>query len=428
MDERNPPSPVSSDARRDATNPDRAALRAGIADEIARQGVHPVAERTLALLAEAALVATPAPPGYRVIDRTGAPRHITDPDGNPVPMDVAALFAEFRERHPALFRPVPEPEPEPEPVVVPPPDVRAATARFVAAQSVRVRALADGAARRGRTLGAAFGGRLATLRRDRAARFASGDATSAYTSASDSEVDAPVPVPVPTLAPGRAGLVADRVRDGARRAGGYARGRIADNASRLREVTRDRNVLRDALSRPALLLGIGAIALVSLAALLGGRITAPDTAPSDAPPVEAGSSAQPPSQTSAATPSPSAPDMSPAPAEEAPPKRTATNEISGPVEVIDTATLRVGGKLVRLFGVEWVRGGQADELIRYLAGRTVTCQPVAGSEARLCAVDGRDLSEVVLFNGGGRASPEATPDLVAAEDHARAERLGVWAR
>jgi endonuclease YncB( thermonuclease family) len=53
---------------------------------------------------------------------------------------------------------------------------------------------------------------------------------------------------------------------------------------------------------------------------------------------------------------------------------------------------------------------------------------VAGSEARLCAVDGRDLSEVVLFNGGGRASPEATPDLVAAEDHARAERLGVWAR
>jgi endonuclease YncB( thermonuclease family) len=106
----------------------------------------------------------------------------------------------------------------------------------------------------------------------------------------------------------------------------------------------------------------------------------------------------------------------------------ASTALSGPVEVIDTATLRVAGKLVRLFGVEWVRGGQADELTRYLAGRTVTCQPVAGSEARLCDVDGRDLSEVVLFNGGGRASAEATPDLVAAEDRARTERLGVWAR
>ncbi len=27
-----------------------------------------------------------------------------------------------------------------------------------------------------------------------------------------------------------------------------------------------------------------------------------------------------------------------------------------------------------------------------------------------CLVDGRDLSEVVLFNGGGRASPEASPN------------------
>jgi hypothetical protein len=83
---------------------------------------------------------------------------------------------------------------------------------------------------------------------------------------------------------------------------------------------------------------------------------------------------------------------------------------------------------VRLFGVEWVRGGQADDLTRYLAGRSVTCLPVTGSQNVLCQVEGRDLSEVVLFTGGGRASPEATPDLVAAEDHARSERLGVWKR
>jgi len=106
----------------------------------------------------------------------------------------------------------------------------------------------------------------------------------------------------------------------------------------------------------------------------------------------------------------------------------AANAITGPAQVIDTATLKLGGKVVHLFGVEWVRGGQADELARYLAGRPVTCQPAPGSENMNCQVNGRDLSEVVLFNGGGRASPEASPELVAAEDHARSERLGVWKR
>ncbi|TXM91303.1 nuclease, partial [Methylobacterium sp. WL122] len=106
----------------------------------------------------------------------------------------------------------------------------------------------------------------------------------------------------------------------------------------------------------------------------------------------------------------------------------AANAISGKAEVIDTATVRVAGKVLHLFGVEWVRGGQADELSKYLAGRAVTCTPVPGSENVSCTVEGRDLSEVVLFNGGGRASPEASPELVAAEDHARTERIGVWKR
>jgi hypothetical protein len=41
-------------------------------------------------------------------------------------------------------------------------------------------------------------------------------------------------------------------------------------------------------------------------------------------------------------------------------------------------------------------------------------------------VEGRDLSEVVLFNGGGRATPDATPELKAAEAKARAAGHGVW--
>ena len=120
----------------------------------------------------------------------------------------------------------------------------------------------------------------------------------------------------------------------------------------------------------------------------------------------------------------------PADPEEQPdePQRRNPDEVAGVAEVIDTATLRISGKLVRLFGVEWVRGGQADELTKYLAGRPVRCLPATGSSAFLCSVNGRDLSEVVLFNGGGRASSEATPDLIAAEDRARSERIGVWKR
>ena len=97
--------------------------------------------------------------------------------------------------------------------------------------------------------------------------------------------------------------------------------------------------------------------------------------------------------------------------------------------MIDTATLQdrrtgwCGGSAWSGFAA-----ARREELARYLGKRRSTCQPVPGSDAHLCSVDGRDLSEVVLFNGGGRASPEATPELVAAEDRARSERLGVWAR
>jgi len=100
--------------------------------------------------------------------------------------------------------------------------------------------------------------------------------------------------------------------------------------------------------------------------------------------------------------------------------------VSGVPEVIDTSTLRIDGKVVRLFGVEWARGGQAEDLTRYLRNREVACRPAPAADAYRCQVDGRDLSEVVLFNGGGRATPGASPDLVAAEQHARAERVGIW--
>ncbi|MFY9293572.1 MAG: hypothetical protein WAP03_23150, partial [Methylorubrum rhodinum] len=185
--------------------------------------------------------------------------------------------------------------------------------------------------------------------------------------------------------------------------------------------------------RPVVLMGFGALAgaaLVAGIALTGREDGAGETrtdtqaSRSTAPQTE-----EPPREADTAAPNPANTDTPPPETEQRPPEPPRNpNAVEGPAEVIDTATLRVGGKLVRLFGVEWVRGGQADELSKYLRGRSVSCLPAAGSSAHVCTVEGRDLSEVVLFNGGGRASSEATPELVAAEDHARGERLGVWKR
>jgi hypothetical protein len=49
----------------------------------------------------------------------------------------------------------------------------------------------------------------------------------------------------------------------------------------------------------------------------------------------------------------------------------------------------------------------------------------SGSEHR-CRVDDQDLSRVVLFNGGGRATASATTELRALEQQARSINVGIW--
>jgi len=108
------------------------------------------------------------------------------------------------------------------------------------------------------------------------------------------------------------------------------------------------------------------------------------------------------------------------------PANESPSTLVGVPEVVDTATLRVEGKVVRLFGVEWARGGQAEDLTRYLRGRPVDCRLVTKPDIYRCEVDAQDLSRAVLFNGGGRATADAPPELAAAEKHAKTERIGVW--
>jgi endonuclease YncB( thermonuclease family) len=103
--------------------------------------------------------------------------------------------------------------------------------------------------------------------------------------------------------------------------------------------------------------------------------------------------------------------------------------LRGVPDVIDTATLSLKGEVVRLFGVEWAPGGgKPEDLTRYLNGREVACEPAGSNDVYRCQVGNQDLSRVVLFNGGGRPTNDATPDLQAAADKAREAKIGVWGK
>jgi penicillin-binding protein 1A len=88
--------------------------------------------------------------------------------------------------------------------------------------------------------------------------------------------------------------------------------------------------------------------------------------------------------------------------------------IRGVPSVQNTGMLEIDGRVVQLFGVEGTRGRAARDFKRYLGNREVACEPAGSSDYR-CRVDDQDLSRVVLFNGGGRAAANATPEMGALE-------------
>jgi membrane peptidoglycan carboxypeptidase len=100
--------------------------------------------------------------------------------------------------------------------------------------------------------------------------------------------------------------------------------------------------------------------------------------------------------------------------------------VTGVPTVVDTATLRIAHGIVRLAGVSGAGGRHAEELTDYIGAREVSCRRTTGDRYR-CALDGWDLAEVVLLNGGGRATPQAAPALLEAQRTAREEGRGVWA-
>jgi hypothetical protein len=96
---------------------------------------------------------------------------------------------------------------------------------------------------------------------------------------------------------------------------------------------------------------------------------------------------------------------------------------------MDTATLVVQGTVIHLEGVDGEAGEPAKELVRYLRGRPVSCEPVeSGGGQYRCKIGDYDLGEAVVLNGAGRAAGNASERLRGAEDRARALSRGIWRR
>jgi 1A family penicillin-binding protein len=99
----------------------------------------------------------------------------------------------------------------------------------------------------------------------------------------------------------------------------------------------------------------------------------------------------------------------------------------GVAEVLDTATLAIRGRRFQLEGIVGDDNRRAlRALARFLRRREVVCVSAPSAERYRCNVDGQNLSEIILSNGGARATPDAPAELLAAEDEARSARIGIW--
>lgn len=136
-----------------------------------------------------------------------------------------------------------------------------------------------------------------------------------------------------------------------------------------------------------------------------------------------------PAATGAVTPSRSVSAAASAAANAQTSRSSGGQSLRGVPDVIDTATLSLNGEVVRLFGVEWAPGaGKPEDLTSYLQGREVTCDPAGGTDTYRCKVGEQDLSRVILYNGGGQPTAEATQELKAAAEKARESKIGVWSK
>jgi membrane peptidoglycan carboxypeptidase len=102
--------------------------------------------------------------------------------------------------------------------------------------------------------------------------------------------------------------------------------------------------------------------------------------------------------------------------------------LRGVPDIVDTATLRLNGAIIRLSGIAGETGKPAQELGQYIRGREIACRPAEETARYRCTLEEYDLSEAVLLNGAGRAAGDAPERLRQAERQAKLAGRGVWAR
>jgi len=364
----------------------RERMRALIHAEVDKINPTDDARRALELIIESSLRPSSVDGELKltVIDASGHPRMI-EKNGEHVPFTLADLIAELRTLHPALFKSPPKPQPaadEP---------VRGSSRREASHQKQEPKRdwlTLDSNAPGTENAPKSSVGILALARWNKGkVRFHSWSKRVSTRVKASSVLNGATP-----LAEMRKGLSAS-----------------ADRAQAFFDNLQDKPVSR----RPGLALGTAAAVLVLLG--LGAFLLLRPDNPTQA-------SVEDPTETGTV-----APDQ----AAHAPavPRSSDGRTLKGVPDVIDTSTLSLQGEVVRLFGVEWAPGaGKPEDLTNYLQGREVTCEPAGGADTYRCRVGGQDLSRVILFNGGGQPTSEATPELKAAANHAREAKIGVWSK
>jgi len=125
----------------------------------------------------------------------------------------------------------------------------------------------------------------------------------------------------------------------------------------------------------------------------------------------------------------------------------APDSIMGRASVIDGDTIEIGGRRIRLFGIDapeiaqtcrdererdYACGRQAADALSVRVGqRTVACDPrdldAFDRIVAVCRVGAEDVNAWLVRRGWAVASRGFSRDYVRAEADAKSERLGIWA-
>lgn len=122
-------------------------------------------------------------------------------------------------------------------------------------------------------------------------------------------------------------------------------------------------------------------------------------------------------------------------------------DISGPIDVVDGDTIRVGGTTVRLHGIDapeidqscedragqhWNCGAEVKAQVASLfQGAHTRCEEIErdryGRSVAKCFVAGRDIGEQIVENGWAEAYRLYSLDYDIAEKSAQLREVGIWA-